>query len=120
MPGLERGNPVNRRHGNTGPDIVRGAAEPALKSTLGDARQPRASLVLRWVPYAHALRYDVTLATPELRVLFHRSGVELAELAVPAPALEGLPSGARLVWRVEATLEDGRSVESPALTLELD
>jgi hypothetical protein len=98
----------------------RGAEGPSLHSALSHAPQSRTALVLRWVPYPHARRYDVTLATTDLRVLFQRAGVESAEVAVPAAALATVSPGTHLVWRVEATLEDGQSVESPAFSLDLD
>jgi hypothetical protein len=101
-------------------DLERGVPSDRIRSALAKTAQPRASLVLRWWPFPHAARYSVTLATDDLRVLFQKSGVEKSELAVPAAALTGLAPRARLVWRVEATLENGRSVDSPAFTLELD
>jgi len=113
---------VSSQQHNSIPGLVaeRGAEEPSLRPTLPLGRQSRTALVLRWVPYPHARRHDVTLATADLRVLFERAGIESAELAVPAAALTTVLAGARLVWRVEATLDDGRSVESPAFSLELD
>jgi hypothetical protein len=103
-----------------GADLERGATTSGIQSALPKTAQPKAGLVLRWSPLPHVARYSVTLATDDLRVLFQKSGVETAELAVPPTALTGLAPGAHLVWRVEATLEDGRSVESPAFPLDLD
>jgi hypothetical protein len=103
-----------------GPLAERGVEELSIRSALPEARQSRAALVLRWVPYPHARRYNITLATTDLRVLLERAGVESTELAIPPAILATLSPGARLFWRVEATLDDGRSVESPAFPLELD
>ena len=111
---------TNLRRNGTEPELERGVAAPEIRSALAGARQPRASLVLRWWAYPRATRYNVTLATVDLRVLFQKSGLETPEVAVPPSALAGLSPGARLVWRVEATLLDGRSIESPAFTVDLD
>jgi hypothetical protein len=113
---------LNVRHQRPNPEPLfeRGPGALAMRSAIPDAPQARQALVLRWVPYPGAHRYNVTLATSDLRVLFQRSGLEQTEVPVPAVALEGIPPGARLFWRVEAALDDGRSVESPAFTLTLD
>jgi hypothetical protein len=111
---------TNLRRNGTEPELERGVAAPEIRSALANARQPHASLVLRWWPYPRATRYTVTLATEDLRVLFQKSGLETPEVAVPPATLAGLSPRARLVWRVEATLSDGRSIESPAFTVDLD
>jgi hypothetical protein len=100
--------------------LERGVLSPTLRSALADERQPRTNLVLRWWAYPHAVRYDVTLATTDLRVLFQQAGVAQTEIAIPSAALSGLAAGTRLIWRVEASLEDGRSVESPAFMVTVE
>ena len=100
--------------------LERSSRGPLLQSALPDARQPRTALVLRWVPYPHAVRYEVTLTTLDLRVLFQQSGVTQSEVSIPPSVLAQVAPGTPLVWHVEASLEDGRSVESPAFTLELE
>lgn len=113
---------VNAKQNQTLPGAVaeRGGEEPSVHSALPQAPQSRKALVLRWVPYPHARRYNVTLATTDLHVLLERAGVESTELAIPAETLSTVSPGTRLVWRVEAMLENGRTVESAAFPLELD
>jgi hypothetical protein len=111
---------TNLRRTGTEPEVERGVAAPQIRSALSGTRQSRVSLVLRWWPYPQATRYNVTLATSDLRVLFQKAGLETPEVAVPPSALAGLSPEAPLVWRVEAVLLDGRSIESPAFLLTLD
>jgi hypothetical protein len=111
---------INLKHQETATDLERGGDAPAIRSTLPKAPQPRAALVLRWSPVPHARRYSVTVATSDLHVLFQRSGIDHEEQAVPPSALMGIPAGTRLIWRVEATLENGQSVASPAFLLDVD
>ena len=81
---------------------------------------PRTGVLLRWSPPAGAARFRVTVATPEL-VTVHVSGwLPQPELVVPESALENLPAGQVLVWTVEAVLEDGRQISSPAFLVQLE
>jgi hypothetical protein len=111
---------TNLRRNAIEPDLERGVAAPQIRSALANGRQPRTSLVLRWWAYPGATRYNVTLATVDLRVLFQQSGLEATEVAVPPATLAGVAPGARLVWRVEASLRDGRTIDSPAFTVDLE
>ena len=97
--------PLARRH--PPPQQLRGQRARELRSTLPDSPQPRSGLVLRWTPAGPGARYDVKLATPELRVLF--SARNLAEPLAPVPeaALAGVPPNAPLLFVVEAALPDG-------------
>ena len=98
------------RHDDPAP-IYRGEDE-AIQSALpaGEAL-PREEAVLRWTGPAGAV-YDVQVTTEDLRVVATAGGLETPELRVPAEALRDLPSGAALLWRVEATLPDGAEMAS--------
>ena len=111
---------INQQRSASEPELERGVAAPQIRSALASGRQPRTSLVLRWWAYPGAARYNVTVATADLRVMFLKSGLEGTAVAVPPATLAGLPPGARLVWQVQASLVDGRTIDSPAFTVDLD
>ena len=106
--------------GRTGMVLERGPAAGAMRSLVPAGPRPRTGLVLAWTPFPGALRYVVTLASPKLEVLYKQAGVRETELRVPPDVLAKLPSGARLVWKVEAVLGDGEVQESPAFDLVLE
>jgi len=97
----------------------RGSAEDGVRSLVPGTPRPRSNLVLEWSPYPGALRYQVTLASTDLRVVFQRPGVTGTRVEVPETALASVPPGAHLVWEVEAILADGRAIKSPAFDLTL-
>jgi len=95
----------------------RGGASDGFRSLVPSTPRSRAGLVLEWSPYPDAVRYQVTLASLDLHVLFQKVGVTGTRVEVPEAALATVPPGARLIWRVEAILPDGRAIESPAFDL---
>jgi hypothetical protein len=93
----------------------------AIRSLLEESRPlTRRSLVLRWTPGPKGSRYDVLVATSALAPLFSARGLEVPELAVPEQALAGLPKGAKLLWRVEATLPEGVRAASATFVARID
>jgi hypothetical protein len=97
----------------------RGGAEDGVRSLVPSTPQARSKLVLQWSAYPGALRYQVTLASTDLHVVFQKQGVTATRVEVPEPALASVPPGAHLVWEVEAILADGRAIKSPAFDLTL-
>ena len=95
----------------------RGGAPEGIRSLVPSTPRSRAGLVLEWSPYPSAVRYQVTLASSDLRVLFQKVGVSGTRVEVPEAALASVPRGSRLVWNVEATLPDGRAIQSAAFDL---
>ncbi len=92
-----------------------------IRSLLDESRPlPRRSLVLRWTPGPKGSRYDVLVATSALAPLFSARSLEFAELVVPERNLAGLPSGARLLWRVEAMLPEGGRAASATFVARLE
>lgn len=98
----------------------RGGAEDGVRSLLPSTPRPRSKLVLEWSAYPGALRYQVTLASADLHVLFQKQGVTGTRVEVPEAALTSVPPGAQLIWEVEAILADGRAIRSPAFDLTLE
>ena len=78
-----------------------------------DQPLPREALVLRWSEPAPGSRYTILVANVRLEPLISRDDLPRPEFPVPATALEALPAGAKVYWRVTATLPDGRIVTSP-------
>lgn len=98
----------------------RGGTAEGIRSMVPGTPRPRSGLVLEWSPYPAAVRYQVSLAAPDLHVVFQKTGVSGTRVEVPEAALASVPHGGRLVWNVEATLPDGRTVQSPAFDLVIE
>lgn len=101
--------------------VYRDAEGLEIRSLLpGDGPLPRDEAVLRWTPVpegaAEGTTYDVLVSTGELDPVAEADGLEEARYRVPPKALEDLPAGAELLWRVEAHLSDGGTVRSPTFT----
>ena len=105
----------------SGPAVERAPAAPTLRALPADnQRLPRGRAVLRWTPGPPGSRYDVQVATADLRILTRARGLDVPELALPAAALAALPHGARVVWQVEALLPDGSRITSPTFVAVLE
>ena len=98
----------------------RGGAENGVRSLVPTTPRQRSKLALEWSAYPGALRYQVTLASADLHVLFQKQGVTGTRVEVPEAALASVAPGAHLVWEVEAILADGRAIKSPAFDLTLE
>ncbi len=98
----------------------RGAEEAPLRSLVEGEALPRDGAVLRWSALPGAT-YEVTVRTapPELEVVVAAGGLPEPQFTIPGEALAALPSGARLHWRVEAVLPDGRRIGSRTHIVEL-
>jgi len=98
----------------------RGGTTDGVRSLVPGTPRPRSGLVLEWTAYPGAVRYQVTLASADLRVLFQKAGVSGTRVDVPETAVASVPRGARLVWEVEAILPDVRAIKSAAFDLILE
>jgi hypothetical protein len=79
-----------------------------IRSLLPEGQAlPRQAAVLRWSPLAGAVSYEVQVSTEDLRTVATAKGQTATEYRVPESALAGLPSGARLLWQVDAVRPDG-------------
>jgi Putative zinc-finger len=79
-----------------------------IRSLLPEGQAlPRQAAVLRWSPLAGAVSYDVQVSTEDLRTVATAKGQTATEYRVPESALADLPSGARLLWQVDAVRPDG-------------
>ena len=74
----------------------------------------RDHFVLRWTAPAPGATYNVKVTTEEdTRLVASAEGLTATEYQVPATALQGIPGGSRLLWRVEADVPDRGHVSSP-------
>jgi hypothetical protein len=102
---------------------LRSGAESGLVSDLAEgAVLPRDAGVLAWhvEPAREGLRYAVQVTTDDLRPLVTSAELETPRFAVPASALAQLPPGARILWRVEAFLPDGRPLTSQTFSVRIE
>jgi hypothetical protein len=88
--------------------------EDTIQTLVEEGRAlPRQQLVLRWsAPETPGATYDVEVSTEDLRVIAGGDGLREPQFQVPMSALAGLPSGARLLWKVDAELPQGGHVTS--------
>lgn len=74
---------------------------------------PREQFLLRWSALeTPGTTYDVEVSTEDLRVIASGDDLREPQLQIPESALTGLPSGARLMWNVDAELPQGGHVRS--------
>jgi hypothetical protein len=102
--------------------VWRDAGALAVRSLLPEGEAlPREEAVLRWTPVPEGdpkgTTYDLRVTTEDVFTLVAEAeGLEESSYRIPPEALRDVPSGTELLWRVEARLEDGRSVASPTFT----
>lgn len=99
--------------------VWRGDGQLEIRSLLPEGEAlPREEAVLRWTAVPEedpaGTTYDLLLSIADL--VSEAEGLEEPRYTIPPGALEGLAPGAEVLWRVEAHLEDGRSVASPTFT----
>ena len=98
---------------------LRGGESDVL-SPLGEPLLRRAHPVLRWSGAPEGSRYAVTVSTLDLTILYRTSDLSTAEVELKPAVLAGIPAGVTIVWRVDATLPDGRRLRSKAFLSRLE
>jgi anti-sigma factor ChrR (cupin superfamily) len=102
------------------PPVYRAQPGESIVSLVPDgAVLPRTRCLLRWSGPAGA-RYDLLVATSDMRPLVRVPRLEASEYLVAADALAALPAGARLLWQVEADLPGGSRLPSSTFSFTLD
>lgn len=86
---------------------------------LVTGKVPRSAAVLRWSAVDDAKHYKLSVTTQALQPVFERAGLTSTELELPADSLASVPVGAKLLWRVEASMPDGTKRRSTTFTTEL-
>jgi len=97
------------------PIPTRSAAELTIRSLLGESEAlHRQACRLRWSEAGPQARYVVRVGGADLSMIDTSPSLDKPEYVVPEKSLEKIPPGATIVWRVEASLPDGRKMASPA------
>lgn len=104
--------------------VYRAGGEEEIRSlVLEDDPLPREDAVLRWtaVPEggSEETTYDILVSTEDLDPVAEASELQEPRYRIAPDTLEGVPSGADLLWRVEARLPGGRRVASPTFVVRI-
>jgi hypothetical protein len=103
------------REGESPADVYRTESSPALRLLIPDGQAlPRNAAVLKWSSAGDNATYSIQVATDDLTPVAKADHLNATEYTVPETALSALPAGAKLVWRVQASWPDGRSIRSAA------
>jgi hypothetical protein len=94
--------------------VLRESASHRIVALPGEDHLRRDQFRLRWSAGPKGTLYELWVTTPELREVYRAGKLQEAEAQVPATALEAIPPGAAVLWRVEAWFPDGGHVASPA------
>ena len=100
------------------PRQMRDGDADGIKSLVTETL-PRSSPLLRWSTVENARHYKLSVTTQSLKPVFERAGLTATELEIPADSLASVPVGAKLLWRVEASMPDGTKRRSTTFTVEL-
>jgi hypothetical protein len=88
--------------------------EPLVKT---DETLPRDAFVLRWKPGPEGSRYQVSVATEDLKVLTTARDLTSPELTVSRELLSEIGPGGRVLWQVVMALPGGETVSSPTFVV---
>lgn len=105
--------------------VYRAAGDAEIVSLLPEGEPlDRDAPVLRWQvapPGApEGTVYAVLVSTESLEVVAEATELEEARFEIPAEALESLPAGAELLWRIEATTPEGHRFTSPTFLTSIE
>lgn len=94
--------------------VYRESEQKAIQSQLAEGKAlPRDRFVLRWTaPVPAGATYGIEVSTEDLQVVASAESLRTTQYQVPAGDLKDLPSGSRLLWKVEADLPEGGHVSS--------
>jgi len=81
---------------------------------------PRGDCVLRWTEGPDGTLYSVAVSTENLTVIARAEELNETSFTVPPAALETLPSGTTILWRVEALLPDATGITSQVFRAKLE
>ncbi|MBI3449594.1 MAG: hypothetical protein HY049_11855 [Acidobacteria bacterium] len=95
--------------------VTRAGEESGIRSFIPEtAVLHRQSCRLRWSQAGPGARYLVRVGAEDLTTIATSASLDEPEYIVPEKSLGKLAPGATVVWRVEASLPDGRKLASPA------
>jgi hypothetical protein len=85
-----------------------------------DAVLPRDHATLTWTAGPEGSLYSVEVVTESLDLVASQRDTSEARFQIPPASLSPLPPRARLLWRVETRLPDGRRIASPAFSVVIE
>ncbi len=98
-----------------------GADGLAIGSAMGHGQQlDRHDPTLAWTDLGPGVRYSVTVTDGDLQEVASIAELEEPRWTLPDQALQELPPGSRLLWRVDAVLPGGRRLSSPTFAIRVD
>jgi hypothetical protein len=111
-----------RQRPTSGPEYRDPGVGPgAVRSLLNESRAlPRGDFRLRWTQGPAGATYAVQVVTEKLEPIAEARGLSSTEFLVPPERLASIPSGTRLLWRVEAVTPDGARVSSATFVAPLE
>jgi hypothetical protein len=96
-------------------DVYRTELSSTLRPLIPDGEAlPKNAVVLKWSSAGDTATYSIEVATEDLTPVARARNLRTTEYTVPETALSALPAGSKLVWRVQASWPDGRSIRSAA------
>jgi hypothetical protein len=110
-----------RRGGDeTGDPVIHRGVDSAIEALIADDTALETdAFELSWKSVGDRVAYDVVVTTEQLTIVDRADGLTVTTYTVPAAKLTGIEPGARLFWRVHATLPDGRRVTSAMFAVRL-
>jgi hypothetical protein len=84
------------------------AAGGILSGVADDSVLSRDQFLLTWTEGPAGTKYAVEVMTEDLRTLHVSSDLDTARFLVPPEVLARVPDLSRVLWRIEATMPDGR------------
>ncbi|MBL4685169.1 MAG: hypothetical protein JKY37_11310 [Nannocystaceae bacterium] len=111
-----RPDPVPTGPGSSYRESTHAAVETALPpgGTL-----PRTAFLLKWQAVVGG-RYTVSVSTEDAKLITHVQGLRTPNFQVPEQSLADLPSGAKVLWRVEVIRTDGSRDKSATFVAVLE
>jgi hypothetical protein len=96
-------------------------SEPYVVNALvpSDATLARDAFRLRWTPGPAGSRYQLTVATEDLKVLTTVRDLTTAEFVVSSDVLSMMTPGSQVFWQVVVTLPEGNTVSSPTFAVKV-
>jgi len=98
-------------------DAYRGTGQ-TLASEVEASELPAEAFALAWESRPDA-RYDLRVSTDAPRLLLRKRGLTAPRYTIPPETFEGLPSGTRILWQVEAVLPDNSRERSATFVVQL-
>lgn len=109
-------DPVDQAPSSSYRDSTPAAVKTALPT---GSLLPRSAFILKWQAVVGG-RYAVSVSTEDAELITHVQGLRTPSFQVPEASLAAVPSGARILWRVEVVGADGSRDKSATFVAVLE